>query len=133
MTATYAIVPAAHQAAINAAFIAMNYGGAVFTTPLTTASPALEGSPHTHYSMYNDPANPTEYALLAAAKLGTIPPVGVWGDPVAWGEGGLISEADALVAFASLQIWVNDSERSSTDFITEQRVGLGLSLVPMGI
>lgn len=44
-----------------------------------------------------------------------------------------ITEADAFAAFAAIQLWANDSDRSPLEFSAEQRAGMALSLIPVEI
>lgn len=131
MSAIYAIIPATQAVNLNLAFAAMQFGPDVFSVALTDAPSPTENATATHFHMYNASASPTDYAAYAAAKAGTALPLDFYGNPVAWGEEGLISEADAYEAFAALQLWANDSDRNPGEFAAEQRAGLGLSIRPM--
>lgn len=130
MSAIYAIISAAKVTDLNAAFEAMQYGPGVFAVELTDDPSPGENSIVTHYHMYNASADPADFSTYAIAKAGTALPRDIEDNPVAWGHGGLISEAAALSAFADLQIWANDSERLPHEFAAEQRAGLGLSIKP---
>lgn len=133
MSAIYAIVTAAAAANLNAAFVAMQYGPGVFSIELTDDPTPDENSVVTHFHMYNAAANPSDFSDYAAAKAGNALPPDINGNPVAWGQDGIISEQDAFAAFAALQLWANDSDRSPTDFAGEQRAALGLSIKPQPI
>lgn len=130
MSAVYAIIPAVNLVAINAACVALGWGLGVFGGNLTTDDPATLSSPVTHGHMYNASALPTDFSMLAAARAGAIPANDVNDNPIAWGENGVIAEADALVAFSALQVWANDSDREASVFAAEQRAGLGISIMP---
>lgn len=130
MTAIYAIVPALHLEIINAAGVALGRGPWFSGLLTTDPSPTTE-SDVTHHHLYDTFAKPEDYSALAAAKAGTALPLDFHGNPVDWGVGGIISEADAYEAFAAIQFWGNDSEREPADFAEEQRAGLGLKLKPL--
>lgn len=122
MSAIYAIVPAAHQATINAVGEALSRGQ-WFTSALTNDPSPSPSSVKTHFHMYDALAKAQDYADYAAAKAGLALPPDINGDPVAWGEDGNPSTADAFAAFGSFQLWANDSDREPADFAAEQRAG----------
>lgn len=126
MSAVYAIAPEAKVTALNAVFEALQRGP-VFLLGLTTDSPSTPSSPITHRHMYDDNANPWDYAEYSAAKAGTALPRDIYGNPVAWGEDGNPTEAEAYAAFIGLELWANNSSREPADFAQEQRDGLGLT------
>lgn len=130
MSAIYAIVAAAQRDDLNLAFAAMQYGPDTFSVELTDETPATWSSTTTHFHMYNAGANAQDFSDFAAAKAGTALPPDIYGNPVAWGVDGAISEVDAFAAFTGLQMWANDSDRLPADFALEQRVGLGLTVKP---
>lgn len=127
MSAIYAITDENNVPALNAVFEAL-LRGPVFSARLTTDNPSTPASPTTHRHMYDASANARDFADYVAAKEGLALPPDINGDPVAWGEGGLPTEVSAYAAFATLQLWANDSTREPSDFADEQRIGLGLNV-----
>lgn len=127
MSAVYAIAAESQVTALNAVFDAL-LRGPVFSLGLTTDNPATPSSPITHRHMYDDAANPWDYAEYAAAKAGTALPRDINGGAVAWGEDGNPTESEVYAAFVGLQLWANDSDREPADFAAEQRAGLGLTV-----
>lgn len=128
--AIYAIVPAAQQANLNAAFEAMGRGPGTFFVALTNDPSPSPESTVTHYHMYDASAQPEHFSEYAAAKAGTALPPDAYGNPVAWGQDGIISQEDAFAAFATLQQWANDSEEDPVSFAAGRRDALGLSVRP---
>lgn len=126
MSAIYAIIPAAEVETINAVGVALKRGP-WFSGQLTDDPSPSPASGVTHYHMYDATAKATDFSDLVAAKAGLALPLDFYGDPVVWGEGGAPSEADAFAAFATMQLWANDSTREPADFADEQRVALGLN------
>lgn len=130
MSQIYSIISAAHAPALNAFFEVYGYGPGTYSVPLTNELPPTAESPWTHFHNYNATATPTEYSLFSAAKAGTVPPNDKNGNPIAYGVGGVISEADVLEAFSHLELWANDSTEEPYDFAVGRRAVLGLSTIP---
>ncbi len=131
MSQIYGIISTAHQADLNAFFVAYGWGADTFGEKLTTDNPATSSSPATHWHSYNASAAPMDYSLFSLAKAGTLPENDVNGDPITYGVDGVVSEAAALAAFAALQLWANDSDESPYTFTGQRRAAMGLSVVPM--
>ena len=106
-TAIFAFVPASAKSNLDAAMSAVLAGQRAFVIPLgaTIAGPA------THFGMYDETTRaPANAVLFSACKAGDVPDEDVNGDPIAWGEDGILSLVDAQAAFATLQYWLNDSD-----------------------
>lgn len=131
MSQIYSIIPAANRPALNAFFEAYGYGPGTYDVPLTDDAVPTTSSPSTHFHSYNASASPTEYSLFSAAKAGTVPPDDKNGDPIPYGVGGVISEADALEAFSHLELWANDSAEEPWSFAAGRREALALNLIPV--
>lgn len=133
MSQIYSIIPAAQRLALNAFFVAYGWGQGTYDQPLTTDDPATTSSPATHYHNYNASAQPGDFSLFSLAKAGTLPVNDMNGNPIPYGEEGVVSEADAIAGFAALQLWANDSDEPTGPFAEGRRSALGLSLIPSGI
>ena len=127
MSGIYAIIPTASLAVLNAVGKALGRGQ-LFSGYLTDDPDPTPESTITHHHFYDAVATPAEFSILAAAKAGEALPLHNNGNPVAWGTGDAPTEAAAYAAFATMQMWANDSTREPADFAEEQRAGLGLSL-----
>lgn len=133
MSQIYAIIPTAQQSDLNAFFVAYGWGTGTFGQPLTTDNPATYTSPATHWHSYNASAAPQDFSLFSLAKAGTLPENDMNGNPIAYGVGGVVSEAAALAAFAELQLWANDSDEEPWTFAAQRRAALGLSVIPFEV
>ena len=131
MSQIYSIIPTAYRPALNAFFEAYGYGPGTYDQPLTDDAVPTVSSPATHFHSYNASASPTEYSLFSEAKAGTIPPNDKNGDPIAYGQGGVVSEVDALAAFEHLELWANDSSEEPSAFAAGRRAALGLNTIPV--
>lgn len=98
--------------------------------PLTDDAVPTTSSPQTHFHSYNASASPNAYSLFSGAKAGIIPPNDKNDDPIPYGVGGVISEADTLEAFSHLELWANDSAEEPWEFAAGRREALGLSTIP---
>lgn len=131
--AIFAYVPAAQLANINLAFMALkpDYGPSSFTRTLCAIDPnATSDTPPTAICMYDQAATMQDAVIYAAAQGGTLPTLDDAGHEIAWGEGGIISEADAKAAFATLQFWVNASDVDALTFAGANMAAAGLQFVP---
>lgn len=125
-----AIVSAAQRANLNLVFAAMAMGPDTFSRRITTDDPATTGSAVTHYGMYNAAALAGDALLYDNAKGGVMPALDSNGQPISWGLGGVIGEADALAAFGAMQFWLNSSDMQPPDFAAAIMGQAGLSYVP---
>lgn len=133
MSQIYSIIPAAYADALNAFFVAFKWGTGTYAQPLTTDNPATYSSPATHFHNYNGSAAPGDFSLFSLAKAGALPVNDMNGEPIPYGVGGVVSEADALEAFSHLELWANDSSRLPSVFAAEQRAGLSPSLLTIPV
>ena len=126
MPAIYAIIPMEKHEVMNAIGEA-TLRRAMFSPALTTDNPPTPASPVTHAHMYDATANASDFSDYSAAKAGLALPPDINGDRVAWGTGGIPTEAEAFAAFAAWELWANDISRDPADFASEQRLALGLN------
>lgn len=135
MSHIYSITTAAHRPALNAFFVAYGWGIGTYDVPLTSDVVPSMSSPPTHYHNYNASAAPGDYSLFSQAKAGTLPENDINGDPIPYGVNGVVSAEDAIAAFATLQLWANDSDENSGTFILGRREAHSpvLHLIPTGM
>ena len=89
------IVAAIHKTNLNLVFAARGMGPETFTRKLCAAGAATPSTPATHYLMSLAGGDGMELAILQAMTQGDLPPVP---EGVIWGQGGVISAADAMAA-----------------------------------
>lgn len=91
---------AAAQPNARLAMAAIGMGPENFSRALAPTMPApTPNSPATYYLTQDMSGTDDLVVLLNAMTLGILPDEDVNGDPIAWGEGGVISEVDAIDAF----------------------------------
>ena len=129
--AIFATIPAAVRDDFNAALSAVKGEQYAFIRRVTDDLPATISSPLTAWAMYDDTANPADAALYSSCKAGNFPEVDQKnGNPIGWGEDGLIALVDAEAAFAQLEYWLNDSEMSPSAFATMIMAQQGIDYIP---
>lgn len=91
---------AAAQPNARLAMAAIGMGPENFSRTLAPTTPAPTSStPPTYYLTQDMGGTDDLVVLLNAMTLGVLPENDVNGNPIAWGEGDVISEADAIAAF----------------------------------
>lgn len=131
MAGIVALIPDAYHSDLEAALTAVK--GQLYTliVKVTTEENPTWETPATHWHMNDESAVPADATLYAACKLGDIPEVDqLNGNPILWGQNGLISLAAAEAAFAQMQWQMNDSEVSPVTFVENFLRDLNLRLVP---
>lgn len=132
-SAIFALVPVEHKANLDLVFRAIkpDYGRTTFTRTLCAIdSSATDQTEPTAYCMYDASALMSDAVTYAAAQGGTLPTLNDAGNAIAWGEKGIISTADAIVAFATMQFWVNASDVVPLTFAQANMTAAGLQFVP---
>lgn len=124
------ICSAAHRTNLNLAFAAMGMGPDVMTRRITDDPAPTTSSEPTHFGMYDASAKVEDGVTYASAKDGFLPNTDVNGQPIYWGENGIISEPDAVAAFQSFEFWINDSTMATPDFAAAIMAQAGLIYVP---
>lgn len=125
-------VPVAQSTNIDAALTAVKGQQYNLTINLTTDNPAVYESPLVYKGMHDAGGNPADSSLYSTCKAGTLPSVDQkWGNPITWGENGVISEEDALAAFATLTVYTKDSEEDDTTFKNRTYSAAGVSTIPV--
>lgn len=121
------IVTDAARVDINRVWEARGLGPDNFSRKVCAIDPgATPATPPTHWLMSDAGASDAEVAIVQAMTAGTLP------SGVAWGEGGLIAEADALAATdgAVLQVYTAAGDVEPVDHIAGILAGRGLQYVP---
>ena len=92
------IVTDAQRVNLNRVFEARGHGATTFARKLCAVDPqATFETPATHWIMSDAGGSQDELNILTAMTQGDLPPVP---EGVVWGEGGVISAADAMTASA---------------------------------
>lgn len=82
------------------AMAAVGLGPDTFPRDLAPAMPAPTSSTTPTYHLTQDMSGTDDQVvMLNAMTLGVLPENDIYGNPIAWGEEGIISEADAIAAF----------------------------------
>lgn len=124
------IVTDAQKTNINLVFDARGLGPETFTRKLCAVDPsATPDTPPSHWLMSNAAGSQDELTILTAMTEGTLPALP---DGVAWGEDGVISEADALAATdgAVFQVYSAAGDIEPVDHVAAVLVSRSLQYVP---
>lgn len=123
-TAIFAFVPSASKLNLAAALSAVMGRQMGFLIRLT-AKETPTAAP-THFGLYDEGGTAEDALLYSTCKAGTLPIADKNGLPIAWGEDGLLSIEDAAAAFATLQLWLNDSDVQPPVFAATNIAAAGL-------
>jgi hypothetical protein len=92
---TFGLVTAAARADANRVFVAMGRGEAFGVPAYDAPGKLLSVDPPTHYYFFDVTAEDHDVRAWEGMQSGDLPPVA---PGVVWGEGGIISAADAMAA-----------------------------------
>lgn len=122
-----AVVVAAAQAGNNAIWEAMDRGPGTFSVPLS----ANGQEPATHYLMHDGSATDEDAIAWQAMTDGTLPTLTMWGQPITWGQNGVISEQDAIDAAGggNLEVWSRAGGTDPGVHVTAVLTGLSLQQI----